>query len=160
MVNSGEIIKEEDGNLVDEVTLGFEAVTKTPNEAMISAEGIVVALEEASVAIGSCKTGDIKTTIPVEEEDLGEDLRPTMANRVAIIDKTLMKWPLHLRNLQHRLCQLMGLMDLNTMTRAMDTMYIMDKMPLERTASLRLLRTNYSNCKKKETRHSGRNASI
>ena len=69
MVNSGEIIKEEDGNLVDEVTLGFEAVTKTPNEAMISAEGIVVALEEALVAIGSCKIGDIKTTIPVEEED-------------------------------------------------------------------------------------------
>ena len=160
MVNSGEIIKEEDGNLVDEVTLGFEAVTKTPNEAMISAEGIVVALEEALVEIGSCKIGDIKTTIPVEEEDLGEDLHPTMANRVAIIDKTLMRWPLHLRNLQHRLCQLMGLMDLSTMTRAMDMMYIMDTMPLELTASSRLLKTNYLNCKKKETRHFGKNVSI
>ena len=88
MVNTGEIIKEVDGNLVGEVTLDLEAATKTPKGAMISAEDIVVALEEASVAIGSCKTGDIKTTIPVEEEDLGEDLRPTMANRVAIIDKT------------------------------------------------------------------------
>ena len=88
MVNSGEIIKEEDGNLVDEVTLGFEAVTKTPNEAMISAEGIVVASEEALAAIGSCKIGDIKTTIPVEEEDLGEDLHPIMANQIATIAKT------------------------------------------------------------------------
>ena len=160
MVNSGEIIKEEDGNLVDEVTLGFEAVTKTPNEAMISAEGIVVALEEALVAIGSCRIGDIKTTIPVEEEDLGEDLRPTMANRVAIIDKTLMKWPLRLRHLRHRLCQLMVRTDLNTMTQAMDMMYIMDMMPLERTASSRLLKTNYLNCRKKEIRHFGRNVSI
>ena len=111
-------------------------------------------------AIDSCKIGDIKTTIPVEEEDLGEDLHPTMASRVAIIDKTLMKWPLHLRNLQHRPCQLMVRTDLSTMTRAMDMMYIMDTMPLERTASLRLLKTNYSNCKKKEIRHFGRNVSI
>ena len=88
MVNSEEIIKEEDGNLADEVTLGFEAVTKTPNEVMISVEGIVVALEEASVAIDSCRIGDIRITIPVEEEDLGGDLHPIMANRVAIIDKT------------------------------------------------------------------------
>ena len=88
MVNSEETIKEEDGNLVDEVTLGFEAVTKTPNGAMTSVEGIVVALEEASAAIDSCRIGDIRITIPVEGEDLGGDLHPTMANRVAIIAKT------------------------------------------------------------------------
>ena len=160
MVNSGEIIKEEDGNLVDEVTLGFEAVTKTPNEAMISAEGIVVALEEASVAIGSCRIGDIKTTIPVEEEDLGEDLRPTMANRVAIINKTLMKWPLHLRHLRHRLCQLMDRMDLSIITLATDMMYNMETMLLDLTASLRLWKTNCLNCKRKETHHFGRNVLI
>ena len=88
MVNLEEIIKEEDGNLVDEVTLGFAAVIKTPNAVMISAEGIVVALEEASAAIDFCRIGDIKIIIPVEEEDLGGDLHPTMANRVAIIVKT------------------------------------------------------------------------
>ena len=160
MVNSEEIIKEEDGNLVDEVTLGFEAVTKTPNAGMISVEGIVVALEEASAAIDFCRIGDIKITIPVEEEDLGEDLHPTMASRVAIIVKTLMKWPLHLRHLRRRLCQLMDRMDLSTTTLAMDMMYIMETTPLGLTASLRLLKTNYLNCKKKETRHFGRNVSI
>ena len=87
MVNTGEIIKEVDGNLVGEVILDLEAATKTPKGAMISAEGIVVDLEEASVAIDSCRIGDIKIT-PVEEEDLGEDLHPIMANQAATIAKT------------------------------------------------------------------------
>ena len=88
MENSEEIIKEEDGSLVDEVTLGFEAVTRTPNGVMTSVEGIEVALEEASAVTDSCRIGDIRITIPVEGEDLGGDLHPIMANRVAIIDKT------------------------------------------------------------------------
>ena len=159
MVNTGEIIKEVDGNLVGEVILDLEAATKTPKGAMISAEGIVVALEEASVAIDSCRIGDIKIT-PVEEEDLGEDLHPIMANQVATIAKMLMKWPLHLRNLQLRLCQLMDRMDLSIMTLATDMMYIMETMLLDLTASLKLWKTNYLNCKKKETRHFGRNVSI